>query len=111
MTNTVTIYDYEDAYKLPPSDLTEYIAWLQKKLNKIPAQYRPAARTEIYGCESNDSISLNYTITYERPETKKEAIARMAADHASAEAVRFRELAMLEALRVKYEASVSPLPL
>ena len=102
-TTTVKVYDYADRYQLPPSNLQKYIEWLQNKLDKIPAEHRPSAQTEIY--EVGDD-TLNYSITYERPENKKEVISRLAAAQASAEAVRLRELAMLEALRRKYEPEV-----
>ena len=100
---TVTIYDYDKAPN-PPSDLVEYIAWLQSKLDEIPEKFRPSARTDIYGCEQYGSGVLCYTIEYDRPETDEEQAARENADRVNADAVRQSELATLEALRAKYES-------
>ena len=101
---TVTIYDYDKAPHAPPSDLVEYIAWLQAKLDEIPEKFRPSARTDIYGCEQYGSGVLCYTIEYDRPETDEEQAARENADRVNADAVRQSELATLEALRAKYES-------
>ena len=101
---TVTIYDYDNARSSPPGNLVEYIAWLQAKLNEIPEEFRPAARTDIYGSDSYGSGVLCYTIEYDRPETNEEEAARENADRVKADAVRQRELATLAALRAKYES-------
>ena len=101
----VVVYDYEVDKQSPPSGLAEYIEWLQSKLEEIPEEFRSTARTDIYGSESYGSGVLCYTIKYDRPETEKEREARENVDRLRAEALQRKELAMLEALRQKYESA------
>jgi hypothetical protein len=78
MNKKVIIYDIDrpnDQY--PPENLGELIAWLYKKLQSIPIEFRDSATVEMGATESYGCPDLSYEISYEEPETDEETESRL----------------------------------
>ena len=86
----------------PPENAISAIAWLQEKVDSIPAAFRADAKIEIEGVTSYDSGYAKITISYTRPETDEEESARENAENFCAEQQRQRELKQLAELQAKY---------
>lgn len=86
-----------------PTALVQYAAWLSAKLSAIPEEYRKSASVEINAEPSYEgSAVLEYKITYERPETDTERLAREADEARREENRKAHELEQLKRLRAKY---------
>ena len=102
-TVTETVYDTTLIKSpSPPQNLSEHIRWLTEKLESIPEQFRDAAKVEIEATSSYDCPSLEYSISYERPETLAEKQNRIAKKTVISEATRLREIETLNRLKAKY---------
>lgn len=87
----------------PPENLIEFIEWAKVKLEQIPAEYRGTAKIVAEVDSSYDNHYPLITITYQRPETDEERVFREEEERRRKEEKRFRELALLEELKRKYE--------
>ena len=106
-TRTITLWENQwNNYDERPNALVAYAEWLAVKLSEIPEEYRATASVEIEAEASyEDSAELKYRITYKRPETDAERMARQADESHAAENQRAFELEQLKLLRAKYPDS------
>ena len=85
----------------PRGKLVDVIGWFSAKLAAIPAAYQASAICTFSTAHWNDSYP-RIRISYTRPETIEERLARQHLEASSAEARRARELTQLAALKAKY---------
>lgn len=105
----VTVFSaeqYDSSFPCPRGTrLVEFERWLAGKISEIPEEYREQATIDLdtrYGHE--DSSYVTVEIEYRRPETEGEASARLAKADAAARSLKDTELALLAALKKKYNA-------
>ena len=87
---------------LPPTNLRARIEWLTDKLNSIPEPYRREAVVHMEAFEEYDCHLIEYTISYERPETDQEQADRKKAEERWKKMQQERELAEFHRLKEKY---------
>lgn len=100
----VTVFSHEryDGEWMPEG-LADAIAWLNDKLESIPAEYRDSATIEIDSVSSwEDSHYASITITYTRPETDDEVCERVDRERRMAAHREAQERATYEALKRKF---------
>lgn len=86
-----------------PDDLAGVIAFLQRKQNSIPEEYRASAEFSIEKeYEYGDDCSIKVSVTYRRPETDEEQQTREREEQRRTDATAARELEQLARLKAKY---------
>jgi hypothetical protein len=102
VTKTISVFSTENGNSLP-YNVVELIAFLQEQLAKVPEEYRTAAVFDADAHTDWDGYGYVATrITYDRPETDDEVLARLKAEQLQALAQRDQELAELARLQAKY---------
>lgn len=102
-TIVVTVFEQEQYDgEWPPENAISAIAWLQEKIDSIPAVFRANAKIEIDGVTCYDSGYAKITISYTRPETDEEESERQNAENLRAAQQRQRDLKQLAELQAKY---------
>ncbi len=86
-----------------PDKLEQAIVWLQKKLEKIPAEYRGTASFEIDSNVEYDCSILTMKISYHRPATNGEVWERLVASERSIAAIERRDRARYLQLKKRFE--------
>lgn len=78
---TVTVRTYKESNSdCPPENLYDFIAEMQGHLETIPEEYRTGTKIQFRSYRDYDDCDSSIIgITYERPETPKDAEARRAA--------------------------------
>lgn len=73
------IEQYDDRW--PPENAKRFLEWLQDLIAAAPSQFQNEVTIKISSTSSYDNTSASIlTISYDRPETKEEAEARIAAE-------------------------------
>ena len=102
-TRVVSVYkgrQYEDDW---PSNPTQFVEFLQQKINKIPEEWRSVAHLNIDGAHSYEcSCVVEMEIWYSRPETDQERANRERLEMEKALETERTERRQLERLRAKY---------
>jgi len=102
----ITIF-YQEQYggpDWPPEDAIKYIEWFSEKLASIPEEHRKNAKIELDSSGGyEDSSYVKIKIYYSREETDLEIQAREEKERFAREETKKRDLAMLSALKAKYE--------
>jgi hypothetical protein len=83
------------------ASLPEFIAELQRLLDKIPPEYREQAKVSLRA--SGDYAGAYLNVTYDRPETDAEIETRLAQHQQYKAEQEARERRMLVALKAKYD--------
>lgn len=101
--NVILYNETTDGFNWPPEGLPYFIAWMQKKLEEVPEEFRDNSYCEIdsesYGY---DGITVRLKIGYHRPETDEEIAIRKKEEVDRLEARIQYELRELRNLRAKY---------
>lgn len=71
MLTTVEVSD-----EIPPSELREFLLWVERIKGEIPDEYKDSARIVIGSGMVYDQDYPTCTVSYERPETAKETYER-----------------------------------
>lgn len=98
----IAIYDSETTRERWPENLADHIAWLQSKLDEIPACCRETAQIYYAGCDHCAVCE----ITFARPFTDEEIRAQEEALKDAEKNQRARELELLNQLKAKYGDTV-----
>jgi len=72
---TIKVYESDSCYDIP-GKADEFMAFWQRKIDKIPAEFKESARIEIEAVSFYDSALLEVEISYTRPETDVEMSVR-----------------------------------
>lgn len=88
------VFNFNSKGSYPPSNLSNFIKWLQEKLKLVPKKYRNYAIVNV----ENFDISIYYY----RPETKEEEIERKKFEDYNNEILKQQELKLLAELKEKY---------
>jgi hypothetical protein len=72
---TIKVYEESGCYDIPEK-ASEFMAFWQSKLDKIPDEFIDSARIEVEANSYYDSVTLDVEITYVRPETDGEMETR-----------------------------------
>ncbi len=91
---------YSDGF--PPSNLTDFMAWLDKAITAIPEEYREAARFEIDTSSSYGDYCASVEVSYCRPETDAEWDARKAHVMQRVQQAESEQRAEFERLKAKF---------
>lgn len=86
----------------PPTNAEAGLAWFAAKVALVPEEFRAQAQLEIDATTRYDSAYAVINLTYTRPETDEELIARLHAEKARDQQRREAELQQLAALSRKY---------
>lgn len=97
-TTTVTVSE-----ELPPSELSEFLLWVERTTGEIPEEYRRTARVEIGSSMSYDQDYPTCVVSYERPETRLETQIRQAQAKRALERQELFERSQYEALKAKFD--------
>lgn len=97
---TIIVCDEKDLEDTIPDTPQEFLDFWQQKIDLIPEQYLSATGIEL--ATEWDSGAITLSISYDRPETEDEKIAREYRDSNIAKEVRRRDLATLAELQAKY---------
>lgn len=74
---TVHVYECEiDGYNEIPKKASDFMAFWQTQLNKIPADFIDSAEIEIEATSGYDYATLDVDVTYVRPESDSEMKSR-----------------------------------
>lgn len=101
-TISVTVKQYDGDW--PPTDAVGALAWLQAKLDDIPAEFHGGAKIEFDSAIRYDSNYATIEFSYVRPETDEEEAQRERQVAAYVVRRRDDELRTLAALQAKYGA-------
>ena len=93
MTTKLITQTYQQGRDWPLPEFAAAIAWLQVKLDEIPAEHRDTATID-FGCDSiyGDHYDSTITISYQLPETPKDIAMRERDEADMRERVRAKEL-------------------
>jgi len=103
---TVKIFDQEQygGSDWPPGDAIKFVEWFTEKVSSIPEDHRKKAKIELDSSNGYEGISyVRIKIHYNREETDLEMMAREEKERYAREETKRRDLAMLSALKAKYE--------
>jgi len=95
---TIKVYEEIGCYDMPEK-ATEFMAFWQSKLDKIPAEFMGSARIEVEAESYYDSASLDVEISYVRPESDSEMESREYQDKQRADRDKERKLAAYNKLK------------
>jgi hypothetical protein len=97
---TTTVYVFRDRSWDAPGSLVAFVEWANGLLAEVPDEYKATARVDV---ESEyDSTSVEFSASYNRPETDEEAATREARINFLRDDQKARELAELRRLLTKY---------
>jgi hypothetical protein len=95
---TIKIYKEEECYAIPEK-ATEFMAFWQSKLDKIPDEFMDSARVEVEAESYHNGASLDVEISYVRPETDSEMESREYQEKQIADRNKERKLAAYNKLK------------
>lgn len=101
MDKNIRVYREEGCYNFP-TNLIEFIAFWQQKLDEIPSKHRASAYIDMDEYERYGDPTLDTEIHYIRPETKTEGRDRLACEAKEVHVQTVNELAELQRLQQKY---------
>lgn len=104
----VMIFEHEEFKDDFPVNLLEFRAWLDRMIERVPAEHREAARIVLDGCTEygfgGESWSaLKFKISFTRPKTQEEIEEEEQARADQQALLEQRERSLLAQLRAKYE--------
>ena len=94
----IEVYEESGCYDIPEK-ASEFMAFWQSKLDKIPAEFMDSARIEVEAESYYDCASLNVEISYARPESDSEMESREHQEKLIADRDKERKLAACNKLK------------
>lgn len=89
---------------IPPSELADFLLWVERLKDKIPEEYHHTARVVISAEMHYEQEFPTCVVSYTRPETKEETERRKKQEHRDRTSRELYERAQYEALKAKFES-------